>query len=316
MTYRGRVGWRAVLRGFGKTCISAGVLVLLFVGYELWGTGFAEARSQHQLKKQFAAAPFVTPPISTSTTRAIPKSTTTTTAVALPPPPTGSAVAILNIPRIKVTVAVVEGIGVEDLKKGPGHYPNTPLPGQPGNTAIAGHRTTYGHPFFDLNDVQIGDDILVATHTETYRYSVISHEDVLPSDVAVVAPTTDNRLTLTTCTPRYSASKRLIVVAKLVGPATAPPTAPRPTPPLPSSARPIRDLPSIDDTTPSTLSGTGESRVPAIAWGFVCAVIWLGAYLVGRGWRKWAAYLLATPLFLVALFIFFENFARFVPANI
>jgi sortase A len=285
------------------------LLVLLFVAYQLWGTGFAEARSQHELKKQFAAGPVIAPPVSTSTTQPA----STTTAVPLPAPPTGSAVAILRIPRIGLTAAVVEGVGVEDLKKGPGHYPNTPLPGQPGNTAIAGHRTTYGHPFFDLNSVQVGDDILIATHTATYRYSVVSQQDVLPTDVAVVAPTTDNRLTLTTCTPRYSATKRLIVVAKLIGPATAPPTK---TPTKAPTIRPIRDLPSIDDAAAISLSGKGESTIPAIAWGFVCAVIWLGAYLVGRGWRKWAAYLLATPLFLVALFIFFENFARFVPANV
>lgn len=301
------MGWRKVLRGFGKTCISAGVLVLLFVAYELWGTGFAEARSQQQLKKQFAAKPAVRPSVSTTTpTTPTTLASPATTALALPSPPTGSAVAILSIPRIGVSAAVVEGVGVEDLKKGPGHYPNTPLPGQPGNTAIAGHRTTYGHPFYDLNDVQLGDDILIATHTGTYRYSVISHEDVLPTDVAVVAPTTDNRLTLTTCTPRYSASKRLIIVAKLLGPATAPPSAPPR----------LRDPVAIPDGAAATLSGKGETTLPAIAWGLVCAVIAMGAYLVGRGWRKWPAYLLASPLFLIALFVFFENFARFVPANI
>jgi sortase A len=302
---------RTFLRGFGRTCITGGILVLLFVVYQLWGTGFAEARSQHDLKKQFGALTTIpTAPLTTTTTD---RPHPTTTAAPLPSPPTGSAVAILNIPRIGLSAAVVEGVGVEDLKKGPGHYPNTPLPGQPGNTAIAGHRTTYGHPFYDLDSVKTGDDIFIATHTAVFHYSVISEQEVLPSDVAVVAPTADNRLTLTTCTPRYSASHRLILQARLIGPATAPPTAP------PRAVPPVRTLP---DDTPATaaavvsLSGKGESTLPAIAWAIVCAVIWLGAYLVGRGWRKWPAYLIAAPLFFVALFIFFENFARFVPANV
>jgi sortase A len=304
--YGGSVDWRLVLRGVGKTFISVGMLLLLFVAYELWGTGLAEARSQHQLKKDFASkVPAVVSPASSTTTTPGP----TTTAAPLPAPPPDAAVAILSIPRIGVNVAIVEGVGVEDLKKGPGHYPNTPLPGQPGNTAIAGHRTTYGHPFYNLNELQAGDEIDIATHTGTYRYSVLSQQDVSPTDTAVVAPTTDNRLTLTTCTPRFSAAKRLVLTAKLLGPATAPPTKPADA----GSGAPTLQAAAADT---GGLSGKGESTSPAILWGAICAVIWLGAYLVGRRWRRWPTYLLATPVFLLALFIFFENFARFVPANI
>ena len=106
---------RRVVGGIGHTLIAAGVLILLFVAYELWGTGIAEARSQHTLKKDFKAAPGVDQ-------SQVP-----------PPTPEGEAVAIIKIPRLGLEKAVVEGVGVEDLKKGPGHYPGTPLPGQPGN---------------------------------------------------------------------------------------------------------------------------------------------------------------------------------------
>src|SRR5687768_12040971 len=117
---------RSILGGIGRAFIAAGALILLFVAYQLWGTGVAEARSQDRLKDDFGAA---------AAKPAKPED-----AVA---PPEGEAIAIVRIPKIGVEKAVVEGVGVPDLKKGPGHYPGTPLPGQAGNAAIAGHRTTY-----------------------------------------------------------------------------------------------------------------------------------------------------------------------------
>ncbi len=81
----------------------------------------------------------------------------------------GDPVARLKIPEIDVDVVVVAGVSVEDLKRGPGHYPGTPLPGQYGNAVIAGHRTTYGRPFHDIDDLEPGDQI-VATTTLAGRY--------------------------------------------------------------------------------------------------------------------------------------------------
>jgi sortase A len=200
-------------------------------------------------------------------------------------------------------------VGVEDLKKGPGHYPKTPLPGQPGNTAIAGHRTTYGAPFYHLDSLKPGDPILIATHQGTFEYRMVSEQAVDPTDVAVIAPTADNRLTLTTCTPRFTARQRLVVVARLIGPATVPP----PPPATPGPATPVT-APAAASV--GSLSGQGTTTLPATAWGLACAALWLAAFLAGRRWRRWAVYAVATPVFLVALFFFFENFARFVPANL
>ena len=311
------VDLRTFLRGTGKTLITAGALILLFVAFQLWGTGIAEARSQHALRKQLQAVD--RPPATTSTTAApltsVPQtSVPPTTAPPLPPPPVGAALAIIRIPSIGVDVASIEGVGVDDLKKGPGHYPNSPLPGQPGNTAFAGHRTTYGAPFYHLNEVKPGDPIFVATRYGTFHYTVVMQHDVAPSDVSVIAPTKDNRLTLTTCTPRFSASKRLIVVAHLDGPATAPPTLPAPRPSNP--AKPAGPLADAATVQVGSLSGQATSTVPALVWAGVCIAIWIGAFLLGRRWRRWPAYLIATPIFLLALFFFFENFSRFVPANI
>ena len=91
------------------------------------------------------------------------------------------------------------------------------MPGQPGNSAIAGHRTTYGAPFFRLDELELGDPILVSTAQGRFRYEVSEKTVVTPSHVEVLDPTPDNRLTLTTCEPRFSNAKRLIVVAKLIG---------------------------------------------------------------------------------------------------
>src|SRR5207302_2511071 len=99
---------------------------------------------------------------------------------------------------------------------------NTPMPGQPGNAAIAGHRTTYGAPFFNLNELQPGDPIFVTTRQGRFRYEVRETRTVSPSQLSVLNPTPDNRLTLTTCNPRFSASQRLVVVSQLIGEAAEP----------------------------------------------------------------------------------------------
>src|SRR5207302_5419561 len=174
----------------------------------------SEARDQSRLRKQFESA------------QRAPVTTPANPADLPPPTPAGDALAIIKIPKINIEKTVVQGVGTEDLKKGPGHYPTTPNPGEKGNAAIAGHRTTYGHPFYDLDALKPGDTIFVTTHAGKFQYQVDHSVNVSPKDVAVLDPTPDNRLTLTTCTPRFSAAQRLIVVSKLIGNAVE---APRPT---------------------------------------------------------------------------------------
>ena len=113
---------------------------------------------------------------------------------------------------------VVEGATADDLAKGPGHFPETPLPGQLGNAAIAGHRTTHLHPFFDIDKLRPGDEIIVTTLNGRYVYHVTGTEIVAPEDYAAVIPTTDvtkATLTLVSCTPRYSAKNRIVVRSEL-----------------------------------------------------------------------------------------------------
>lgn len=112
---------------------------------------------------------------------------------------------------------MVQGVDEPDLQMGPGHYPGTPLPGQLGNVGIVGHRTTFGAPFFRLNEVSRGDLVLLTdTSGTTSVYSVVRQWVVPPSDTAVLDPSHDAILTLTTCNPRFEATSRLVVRAVLV----------------------------------------------------------------------------------------------------
>ena len=317
-----------VLSGVGRILMWSGTLVLLFVAYQLWGTGLAHARAQDGLQDDFAALlDTTTTPTTTSTsttTRAgerPARSTTTTTAAPAPPPDDGEAVARMSIPKIGVDQIVVEGVSRDDLKKGPGHYPTTPLPGQPGNAAIAGHRTTYGQPFHRVDELAPGDEILVTTLQGTFRYEVSGTEIVLPSQVEVIEDQGDDRLTLTSCHPKYSARQRIIVSAILVDePAPA------------SPPRPAQD--SLDELADEDVDGTGgdadeadaveldsldgadtRDAGPAVRWGAVTAAIWLAFYALSRRWRRWPAYVLGAPIFAVSLFVFYGAFAELLPSN-
>ncbi len=137
----------------------------------------------------------------------------------LPPITAGSAVGLLNIPRLGVSKAIVAGVSVKDLREGPGHFPNTPFPGQLGNAAIAGHRTTYGSPFLHIDELQAGDAIEITTILgDVYLYQVTASEVVSKADYFVVTNSDPNKATLTlvTCTPIGTASHRLITYADLV----------------------------------------------------------------------------------------------------
>jgi sortase A len=303
---------RRVVRGTGKALIALGVIILLFVVYQLWGTGLTHDREQRALRKDFArqlAAPAdVSPGSSATPTTAAPSGTVP---VALAP---GEAAAVIAIPKIGLDEVIVEGVGVEDLKKGVGHYPDTKMPGETGNAALAGHRTTYGAPFNRIDELGTGDPITVTTRAGTFQYAVMEKKVVTPEEVSVLDDTTDNRLTLTTCHPKYSAAERLIVVARLLGPAVDAPAA---TPPRPDTTTAPRSRELAAPSDRAGLSGASAANRPAIAWGIIAASVWLAAWAVGR-WtgQRWAAYIVGTPLFLVALFLFFENVARLLPANV
>lgn len=208
---------RLVLRGIGQTLITVGVVLLLFTAYELWVTNLVTAQEQGKLRDDLERVWTQPAP---EPGQAVP---------AVRPVELGSGIAVIRIPRLDdgpddpYAKVVVEGVGVEDLKKGPGRMPTTQPFGELGNTVISGHRTTYGAPFSDVDRLVPGDPVVVETRDTWFTYRVTGSEIVQPTDVAVTLPVprepgatpTRSLLTLTTCNPKYSARQRLIVYAEL-----------------------------------------------------------------------------------------------------
>jgi sortase A len=130
--------------------------------------------------------------------------------------PEGNSLTRIKIPAIGVDVMVVEGTSASALRAGAGHYPATPLPCEKGNVAIAGHRTTYGRPFNQLDRIGPGDEITLETPIGSCTYVVARDPFVIaPTDLSVLDATPEGTLTLTTCHPKGSARQRLVVKASL-----------------------------------------------------------------------------------------------------
>ena len=126
----------------------------------------------------------------------------------------GDAVGRIKIPKIGANFVIVEGSNPADLRTGPGHYPETPLPGLPGTVAIAGHRTTYLAPFRRINELKRGDRITITMPYGTFVYSVQRQQIVSPQALWVLRRKGYNRLVLTACHPLYSAAQRIVVFAR------------------------------------------------------------------------------------------------------
>lgn len=126
----------------------------------------------------------------------------------------GDAIARIRIPALGVSDYVVEGTDTASLRKGPGHYPETPLPGSPGTAAIAGHRTTYGAPFRKIDQLERGDQIVLDMADGRYVYRVTRTKIVDDSDLSVLDRVGYKQLILSACHPLYSAAQRVIVFAR------------------------------------------------------------------------------------------------------
>ena len=131
-------------------------------------------------------------------------------------PLNGDAIAKIMIPAIGVSDYVVEGTDTESLRKGPGHYPETPLPGERGTAAIAGHRTTYGAPFRNIDQLKRGDRIVLDMTDGRFIYRVTRTKIVDDSDLSVLDSVGYKQLILSACHPLYSAAQRVIVFARQV----------------------------------------------------------------------------------------------------
>ena len=224
----GQERWRTVARSLGEVLVTGGLVVLLFVAYELFVTDVLTDRRQDQLGENLREAW-----TAEAEAPAAPRASIL-----------GDAFAVLYIPRLGADYeqVVLEGTAEEQLAQGPGHYEGTALPGELGNVALAGHRVGRGSPFLDLDLLRPGDPIVIETADRWFVYRVLGdratgdfttdpsgipgQQIVSPSDIDVIAPTpngpeggpaTGAYLTLTTCHPKYSARQRLIIHAGLDG---------------------------------------------------------------------------------------------------
>ncbi|HEX9259061.1 MAG TPA: sortase, partial [Acidimicrobiales bacterium] len=340
-------------------------LVLGFVAYQLWGTNIQEARAQDSLEKDFAQQ---------LEDAAVTPSTTTPTGSTIAPPPTtlppettvpsgpattvgptidqyvlGEPVARIEIDRIGVDKIVVAGVRTSDLRKAPGHYPGTALPGEKGNAAIAGHRTTYGAPFSRIDELNPGDVIRATTVAGHFTYRVTERFIIEPEETWVLGDTPENILTLTSCHPRYSTRQRIVVRAVL-DPTASDAVRPSSDTVLPGDGQVVVETIPGDTTTtvpgqttvppstapgettpPTSLATASESSVDnytagwfddSAAWPQV--FLWAGALVaigllagwLGRRTSRVLAFFLALVPFIVCLYFFYENVARLLPPNL
>lgn len=208
----------AVIGVLGELLLTAGVLLLLFLCWQLWWTDVVADREQADIVNSLD-----------SEWGAVDEAKIAPPQTGPPPVPDtlgdGKVWGSLRVPQFgRPRVPLAEGVSLEKVLnvKGVGHYPGTALPGQVGNFSVAGHRNTYGRPFEDIASLEDGDPIVVETKDAFYVYKVTGHEIVKPSQSEVIAPDPDHpgaqpkrrMLTLTACHPMYSARERYIVHAE------------------------------------------------------------------------------------------------------
>ena len=272
-----------LLNVLGRTMVVAGLLLLSFVAYQLWGTGIAEGRSQSAMATQFVKPQPVQPTF-------------------------GGLVGRITIPSIGVSKYVVAGVRLKDLERGPGLFPGSPLPGQKGNVAIAGHRTTFGAPFGRIDEIQDKEKIILESKDGTFIYTVDGEPKIVSATDTAVTKTINPEiatLTLVSCYPKWTSTQRIIVVATLD-------STESPLPPTPFAINePIVQQPTDGWFHDPTVWPT------VLFFGFALITIRIIAGIVTRrGRRRLFVYLVAGGIFIPTLYGFFGALARLLPANL
>ncbi len=200
----------AIVRGVGELLIALGVVILLFCVYQLFYTNLESNRAQAKIKNGLERD--WTPPQHDPDAKPVPDDFSGIGE--------DDAFALMHIPRLGSDweKPILEGVSLDDLARGLGHYPDSAMPGKVGNFAVAGHRATHGEPFRNLDRLEAGDVVIVETENSWYRYVIDRHQIVDPTNVGVVLPVpnepeaepTEKLITLTTCHPRWASTYRLI----------------------------------------------------------------------------------------------------------
>jgi sortase A len=216
-------------------------------------------------------------------------------------PKEGSPVAVLRIPKLHLTQAVVEGTSASDLEAGPGLMPGTVLPGEPGNAVIAGRRVTFGGPFGSIGTLRSGDRVRVTDGLGSFLYRVRSVRSVSSGQPDVIGEAPDNRLTLITSNSSLVTTGRQVVVATLAGLPVAPPA--RTSPVIPSGEL--------------GLSGDPGAGGDILLWVDLLLLVAAATGLALWRWRRpLPTYLLALPVLLACGLFAAEAVARALPATL
>ncbi len=291
----------------GRVFVASGMLLLFFTAYLLWGTGVYTNKQQNEGRAKLNKTSLI--------------SEDSIADGKIPPghpthqPKLSDPVFTLRIPRIALDAVVVYGVGVEELKKGPGLFPDCGVvkgavgngectngakwPGEDGNVAVSGHRTTYLAPFWRINELQKGDTIDFVSGRVRYRYRVRSQEIVDPTTgFEVVEQHGKPELTLTTCNPRFSATQRLIIHADYVGPTLAG---------TPGATGPG------EDPGEGTRRGFGTDVIGLAAAAVACA---LGSLALSKRYTRQAAYAAITIVGAIGIWVaVFPRVVAMLPSN-
>jgi LPXTG-site transpeptidase (sortase) family protein len=271
----------------GVIVFGTGILILLLLGYIYIFTPLSAQRSQHVMLHQL--------------TSDVANNGRTYDLANGQLPSEGSPVAILEIPSLHVLDAVVQGASSQDLQKGPGHIPTTPLPGQPGNAVIAGRRATYGAPFGAIGSLTKRDVIVVVDGFGTHRYRVARVVSAQGGRHDVVTSTAQNRLTLVTAGSGIYPTGRLAVIADLIGKPFKGSVIPR----------------FRSDPAQLGLSGNPASGLLAIWWSLLfLGILGAAVWLLRRWTQPVVVYLLAVPVLLLVGLFACESFVGFLPATL
>lgn len=227
---------QVLLRATGWLCISIGAVVALYLVYALYWTSLATSRAQEALLESFSLEVGELEPLNVGVDELEPLNAGVDDPTVDRPRPQplpedveiGAAVAAMEFFRpgeggpivLDDPVMVVQGVTDQALAAGPGRYPGSAYPGQEGNFAVAGHRTTHGGPFWNLDQIGAGDEIHITDRNGTrWIYEFVETRIVSPAEIAVLAPDPLDlgrpMLTLTTCHPRWSQTERMVVFAQL-----------------------------------------------------------------------------------------------------
>jgi sortase A len=218
-----------------------GVAIASVLAVAIGATAFVVTRDDH------ADARTVRPPTTTTsstTSTTVPRTTTTVGKLPIPDPAPLDAyrdvpitqIGTMTIPKINVVTPIFEGVWLTVVDHGPGHWPNSAMPGRRGNSVFAGHRVTHTHPFLDMDLLAPGDKIIVDMPYGTFTYAITGITIVQPEDFGIIFPTKTPTITLFACNPKHSAAQRIVAKGKLIASKLKPGGKPVPLPVIPDPA--------------------------------------------------------------------------------